>query len=152
MKITLRAVAAGAFLTALTAAGLTAHPALAEEIGLDFWHVPDLRIGMSDSDREYRDLEKKGEVITRRVAIRTETVEDLIAGRIDVEEAVRRFNELNRLEPKMVERVRRMYVGDTDEQRAGWQLVAHVRVFQHPRAAAVADQVACRIAYPNAAP
>jgi hypothetical protein len=151
MKLTLRAVAAGTFLAALTAAGLTAHPALAEDIGLDFWHVPDLRAGLSASEREFRDLERRGEVIGRRVAMRTETVEDLFAGRVGVEEAVRRFDELNRLDPRMVDRVRGMYPGDTDEERAGWQLAAHVRAYLHPRARAVADEVACRVAYPDTA-
>ena len=150
MKITLRTVAAGTFLTALGTAALTAHPALAREMGLDFWHVPELRAGITDSDRRARELEAMGQVIGRRLALRTETIEDLVAGRIKADEAARRFDELNRSEPTMLARVRRMYPGDTDQERAAWQLVAHVRVHAHPRAGEIADEVACRLAYPTA--
>ena len=151
MKLTPRAVAAGALLTALAAAGLTAHPALAQEIGLDFWHMPDLRAGMSDSERRFRELERTSELVGRRVALRVEAIEDLLDGQIGIAEAVRRFDELNRLEASMLERVRGMYPGDTDLEKAGWQLAAHVRVYLHPRAGEVADLVACRVAYPDAA-
>ena len=150
MKLTLRAVAAGTFLTALTVAGLTAHPALAQEIGLDFWHVPDLRAGLRASERRARELEQRGEVTLRRVGVRAETVDDLIAGRLTVADAVRRFDELNRSEPTVMERVRRMYPGATDEERAGWQLGGHGRTSPDPRAAAVADEAACWVAYPDA--
>lgn len=152
MKLTLRAAAAGTLLTALAAAGLTARPALAHEMGLDFWHVPDLRAGMSDSERRSRELEKAGDVVGRRVAVRRETIEDLLAGRVEIDDAVRRFDELNQAEPWIRERVRDMYPGDTDAEKAGWQLVAHVRAEPHPRAQEVAAAVACRIAYPDAAP
>jgi hypothetical protein len=151
MKLTPRAVAVGALLAAVAVAGLTAHPALAQGIGLDVWHLPDLRAGMSDSERQFRELEKRSEVIGRRLALRTEAIEDLLAGQIGIGEAVRRFDELNRLEPRTAERVRGMYPGDTDLERAGWQLAAHVRASPDPRAAEVADAVACRVAYPGTA-
>ena len=89
MNLTLRAVAAGAVLAALAAAGLAACPALAQDAGIDFWHAPDLRGGLTASERRARDLGLQGEAIARRVALRTETVEDLLAGRVGVEEAVR---------------------------------------------------------------
>jgi hypothetical protein len=151
MKLTLRAAAAGTFLAALAAAGLSACPALAQEAGIDFWHIPDLRGGMSDSERWARDLELEGEVIGRRVALRTETVRDVVAGRVGIAEAVRRFAELNRTDPRGLRRVRHMYDGATDEERAGWQLVAHLRAYRDPRADAAADAAACHLAYPEAA-
>src|SRR4051794_38383935 len=140
MKQTLRAVAAATFLAALATAGLTACPALAQEVGIDFWHVPDLRGGMSDTERRARDLELRGVVIARRVALRTETVRDLIAGRAGIEETLRRFAELNRQDPRALELVRLIYDGPTDEDRAGWQLVSHLRAYRDPRADAAADE------------
>jgi hypothetical protein len=150
MKRTLRAVAAGTFLAALATAGLTACPALAQEAGIDFWHVPDLHVGKSDSERLAHDLELRGEVIARRFALRTETVRDVIAGRAGIEEAARRFAELNRQDPRALKHVRIMYDGPTDEERAGWQLVSHLRACRDSRAAAAADEMACRLAYPAA--
>jgi hypothetical protein len=151
MKRTLRAVAAGTFLAALATAGLTACPALAEEAGIDFWHVPDLRGAKSNSERRARDLELRGEVIARRIALRTETVRDVIAGRAGIEEAARRFAELNGQDPRALGHVRTMYDAPTDEERAGWQLVSHLRAYHDPRADAAADEMACRLAYPAAA-
>ena len=151
MKRTLRAVAAGTFLAALATAGLTACPALAHEAGIDLWHVPNLRAGMSDTERRAHDLERMGEVISRRVALRMETVEDVVAGRVGIEEAMRRFVELNRTDPRALDRVRYMYDGTTDDERAGWQLVSHLRAYRDPRAVAAADEMACRLAYPTVA-
>jgi len=130
MKLTLRAVAAGTFLAALSIAGLTACPALAQDAGIDFWHVPDLQGGLSDSHRRARDLELEGEAIERRIALRIETVREVVAGRVEIDEAVRRFAELNRMDPPGLSRVRYMYAGATDEERAGWQLVSHLRAYR----------------------
>ena len=88
-------------------------------------------------------------MISRRVALRMETVEDVVAGRVGIEEAVRRFVELNRTDPRALDRVRYMYDGTTDDERAGWQLVSHLRAYRDPRAVAAADEMACRLAYPR---
>ena len=103
---------------------------------------------MLDSEREARELDRQAEVIVRRTAIRTETVAELLAGRLTAEEAVRRFDDLNRLEPGTLAHLRGLYEGQTDEERAAWQLVAHVRNHPDPRAQEVAAETACRLAYP----
>ena len=104
MKISLRALAAGSFLTALAAAGLTAHPALAEAAGVDFWQLPDLRFGADRSAAEGRELDRQGEVIYHRTTVRYETVRDVAEGRLSFEEGVARFVQLNRSNPTALAR------------------------------------------------
>ena len=143
MKISLRALAAGSFLTALAAAGLTAHPALAEAAGVDFWQVPDLRFGADRSAAEGRELDRQGEVIYHRTTVRYETVRDVAEGRLSFEEGVARFVQLNRSNPTALARARELFAGKTEDALAGWQLVGQLRANEHLRADAVADAGAC---------
>ena len=152
MRLLLRATAAGVGLAALAAVGITAYPAIAEGGGADPWDAPGWHSRLTECEREAGELARKEQVILRRTAVRAETVADLVAGRIDAADAARRFVELNRTCPDALRRVRQLYAGDTDEQRAVWQLVAHVRAYPHPRARAVADETACRLAFADPAP
>src|SRR4051812_22554924 len=143
MKISLRALAAGSFLTALAAAGLTAHPALAEAAGVDFWNVPDLRFGADRLAAEARDLDRHGEEVFHRTIVRYETVRDVAEGRLSFEEGVARFVRLNRSNPAALAHARQLYAGGTEDALAGWQLVGQLRANAHLRADAVADAGAC---------
>jgi hypothetical protein len=147
MKFSLRALAAGASLTALVVVAVTAYPALAREMEADARSDTDLRTELTATDRRAAELARQEHVVVRRTAMRAETVEDLIAGRIPVDEAVRRFVFLNHMEPGTLRRVNERYPGATDEERAGRQLVAHVRVHPDPRAAAAADDAARRLGH-----
>src|SRR4051812_20442047 len=118
MKFLLRALAAGASLTALVIAVVTAYPALAGEMETDAWSDTDLRTRMTEDDRRAQELAREEQVIMRRTAMRADTVADLIAGRIPVEEAVRRFVFLNHMDPGTLKRVNDRYPGATDEERA----------------------------------
>lgn len=148
MNRTLRALAAATCSIALVVAGIAAYPALAGDGESDVWTIVDWRARITTSEREARDLAKREEVIVRRTALRSETVTDLVAGRISPEDALTRFIDLNRTSPLALRRVREQFPGDTDEERAVWQLVAHVRAIPDVRAEAVADETACRLAYP----
>jgi hypothetical protein len=147
MKLTLRALLTGACLIALATVSVTAYPAFAEDLGVEFWGGPDWRTRLTESERRQRDLESAGAVILRRTAVRTELVNDLIAGRIQIDDAVRRFVELNRSSPETLERVRLTYPGNTHEERAAWQLVGHLRSRQTPQALALAEEISCGLAY-----
>jgi len=142
MKLTMRALVAGACLTAVVTVGVTAYPAPAEELGTDLWNGPDWRTRLSETEVRARELRRQEEVIVRRTALRTEVVDDLIAGRVTADDAVVRFAELNRTGPATLRRVRERYAGDTDDERAGWQLVGHLRARHEPRARMAADEVA----------
>ena len=136
MKLTLRTVAAG---TLLAAAGLTAFPSLAEAAGVDFWHTPNMHLGIASAEEEARRLDREGEATVRRTAVRFEIVGDVADGRRTFAEATARFVELNRSNPAALQYTRTMFPGDTDEARAAWQLVSHLRHFAHPKAKAAAD-------------
>lgn len=146
MKLTMRALVAGAFLTASAVVCITAYPALAQELSADIWDGPDWRTRLTDSERRAHELARQEEVVVKRVALRNEVVNDLIAGRLTADDAIVRFVELNRTGQEMMRRVRERYGGDTDEERAGWQLVSHLRSRQTPRARALADEVAGALA------
>lgn len=142
MKLTYRALIAGACLIALATVAVTAYPALAQDLGVEFWDAPDWRTRLAESERRHCELERAGDVVVRRTALRNETVNDLIAGRIRIDEAVRRFVELNNSSPTTLKLVRERHPGNTDEERATWQLVGHLRSRKTPRTLSLANEVA----------
>jgi hypothetical protein len=142
MKLGMRALLVYGCLIALGTVAVTAYPALAGEFGTDLWEGTDWRTRFTESERRAGELAREEQETVRRTAVRTETVSDLIAGRIRIGEAVERFVELNRAAPATRQRVRERYAGDTDEERAGWQLVGHLQSRRSPRALALADEVA----------
>jgi hypothetical protein len=148
MKLMLRALAAGSLLAALTGAGFTAYPAFARDTGFDFWESPDLQKRITACKQRARGLDRKGTSVVNRTMVRSETVDELLEGRLTLEEVVRRFVELNRSEPEMMGWVQSRFPGDTEEDRATWQLVSHLRVRLHPRAQVLADELACLTSYP----
>lgn len=148
MNHTLRVLAAGTFLTALVVAGAIGYPGLAADGDGPGRSIVDWQPGVATTRQEARALARREAELVRRSARRFRTVEDLLAGRIAPEDALARFVELNRSSPLALRRVREQFPGDTDEERAVWQLVAHVRVQPDPRAEDVADETACRLAYP----
>ena len=50
-----------------------------------------------------------------------------------------RFAEVNRSNAKSLGFTRKTYEGKSDDERAGWQLVSHLRVHPHPNAGPVVD-------------
>jgi len=151
MKLSLRALIAGACLIALGTVAVTAYPALAQDLGVEFWDGPDWRTRLAESERRHCELERVGEVVVRRTAVRTEAVNDLLAGRIQIDEAVRRFIDLNHSSPETLEHVRERYPGNTDEERAAWQLIGHLRCRRTPLALALANEVATALAHRSGA-
>ena len=148
MALPLRAlVAAATFLATLATAGMTADPVLAADAGIDFWNIPDLWRATEADAREWDELERKGQATARRLGVRAETVEGLVAGRIGPDEAVRTFVDLNRSDPAVLAWCRRHYAGASDEERAARQLVGHVRG-RGPDTGAVADATARRLGVP----
>jgi hypothetical protein len=150
MNLTLRALAAAIFVSATAVATLTAWPALAREIGLDGWNDPDPRAVLAAREREARALELSGEMIAQRLSARALAVDDLISSRIDADEAVRRFVELNRADPQVLGIIRDSHLAASDEGSATRQLVSHLRARPNPRARALADGLACRLVNPFA--
>lgn len=137
MKMTLRAALAGCL---FLVAALTAYPSLAAEVGFDFWNVSDLQAGMTTRADESRALDQESEVTLHRTMIRIEIATDVIEGRTTFEDGTARNAELNRSNAKALSFARKTFEGKSDEERAGWQLVSHLRVLTHPKANSVADE------------
>jgi hypothetical protein len=143
MKLSLRTVALGSFVFTLIAAALFAYPALAEESGTDFWNVFELQDRMAQAEQESRRAEREAALVMNRLAVRHEIIRDVMEGRMTMEEASQRYAELNKLQPPALEYVRRVFPGRTDEERAAWQLAAHLRRFGEPAAEALGEEWEC---------
>jgi hypothetical protein len=144
MKLTARALAAGAFVLALGALSLSAYPSVAEEAGVDIWQVVEDRRRIVAACDQQAALARDAESTARRMALRREAVRDVIDGRISFREGVHRFAELNLLQPGTVaEYTRRRFPGRTPEECAARQLVCQLRVAGEPRALALAGEWEC---------
>jgi len=145
VKLTLRLLAVSSLLSAAGVAAVLAYPAEADDPGGDIWQIVKARSSIEEADRSMRQLDLDDEHVMRRVAIREEVIRDLVAGRMTFQQATQRFVELNRTHPSALANLRRMYAGRTDEERAARQLVTHMRNCGNPAAAALADELGCRL-------
>jgi hypothetical protein len=69
-----------------------------------------------------------------RIALKQETVIDLLDRRLTVHEAVQRFLEISSSDPESLDHLRKA-VGDTDEEKALHQLIAFARTHANRNAA-----------------
>jgi hypothetical protein len=143
MKVSLRSLALLSILSSLLAVGLSAYPALAEEMGTDFWHVGELWARKSAAEESMRRLQREDELVMRRIAFKQEIVRDLLDGRIGFEEAASRFADLHRSDAVSMAYLRSQYPGETDENRAEWLLVRYLKVSEDRAAHPIAEEWAC---------
>jgi hypothetical protein len=147
MKCSLRAVALSSSLMAVAAGCLFANPSWAEDAGLDFWHVVDDQERIAASEASARRYDREIDRAMQRMAVRDETVRDVMDGRVSFEEGVRRFVELNRTLPgHLLEYTCQRYPAGTEEERAARQLISFLRLSREPAAVALADEQACALA------
>lgn len=130
--MSLRALAAISFLTALAAVGVFADPSAAEEAGLDVWHVVDDERRIRAAEESNRAFDRATEESARRIAARDEVKRDLAEGRLTFAEAAARFTQINRSDPRATVYARRFYPGRTEADVAARQLVQHLRVSLDP--------------------
>lgn len=143
MRLTLRTVAAGIFLAALGAGGITIYHSALHGADPARWDGPEDPLGIADRRRRAEELDRKGDVILRRTAIRHEIVTAVLAGGIDVADAIEQFDRLNHSDPEILALVRLQYPGSSDRERAGRHLAGFLRASRHAQAIALADQAAC---------
>jgi hypothetical protein len=143
MKLTVRTIALGTVLSVFTAAGLLVYPAFAEETAADIWTVIECQNQMADAERQMRERQCEDEVVLERIAMRREVIHDVVAGRLTFEEASLRFAELNRGHAAALNYVRRAFPGQSDEERAAWQLASHMRRSGDPAAQALGEELEC---------
>lgn len=147
MKWTLRAAALSLLLTTVAAGCLYANPSWAEEAGVDFWHVADDQNRIAVAEESARRFDKDIDRAMQRMAVRTETVRDVIDGRVTFEEGARRFVELNRALPAhLADYMCERYPARTDEERAERQLISFLRLIREPEAVALAAEWECVLA------
>jgi hypothetical protein len=141
MKWTLRAASLSTFLTALAAACLYANPTWAEDAGVDFWHVVDDQERIVAAEESARRFDKEIDRAMQRMAVRAETLRDVIDGRLTFDEGARRFVELNRTLPAhLAEYMCQRYPAQTELERAARQLVSYLRLTREPAALALAKE------------
>jgi hypothetical protein len=147
MKWTVRAAALSTFMTALAAGCLYANPTWAADAGVDFWHVVDDQKRIVAAEESARRFDQEIDRAMQRVAVRTETVRDVIDGRVTFDEGARRFVELNRSLPAhLAEYTCQRYPARTDEERAARQLISFLRLTREPAAFALAEEWQCALA------
>lgn len=134
MRWPLRFLAVSAVFAA--SALIASNTSLAEDLGIDVWHVPDLQDRVAAAESRDVELSRESTVVLRRLDWRSDVVADLIAGRISGGDAHARFLDANQSHPKATQYLRRMWPGRSDEERTARQLVVYVRVSGHPGAAA----------------
>jgi hypothetical protein len=145
MKLSVPTLAVGACLITLPVIGLSAASSVAESSGLDFWHVPELQSRIRATERSDAELELQSEQAMRRIALREEVVSELVSGRISFADAARRFAQINRTDPAAMRFARLTQPGNTDEERAARQLIAHVRALGTRRSVDLAADLECEL-------
>jgi hypothetical protein len=146
MKLSLRTMALGTFVFALIAAAVFTYPAIAEESGTDFWNVFEFQDRAAQAEQESRRAEREDTIVMNRLAVRHEIIRDVLDGRLTFEEASQRYADLNRSQPAALNFVRKAFPGKTDDEKAAWQLAAHLRHFGEPLAVALGEEWECVLA------
>jgi hypothetical protein len=144
MRWLLRTAAVSSFVAALGALGVFAYPSLANDVG-ELWHVMDDQERIRAAEESNSRIDREAFLIRERIALKDEVVRDLLDGRIGFDEAAERFAEMNRMQPSALKLVRLRFPGQTDEERAAWQLLNYVRRSTALRDQALADDWECRL-------
>jgi hypothetical protein len=79
-------------------------------------------------ERRAEALRGQKEAIFTRAEARQQVIDELIAGRMTLKQAVARFGELNAMEPEQMTVVRETFPGDSDEERLCRQVLGQVQV------------------------
>ncbi len=117
-------------LPVLVLAGVSAHPSLAQSLGIDLWELPALQRSMEESRERARQLEYKNDDVRKRIMIKEILITDLIEGRSTLEEVAGQFLTLNETSPEYMEVIRSSYEGSTDLEKTIQNVIdfASVRV------------------------
>jgi len=111
---------------------LSVHPTWAQSIGADVWNVPGLREEMRDTRSETDRLEAEDEQVRRRIAVKDAIADDLLAGRITLNEAVERFAEMLPTRSKHMAAIRDRYPGTTDREKIAHHTIAYTALHASP--------------------
>ena len=141
MNLSMRHFVVGSFLFSLVGIGLFAYPSLAEEAGIDFWNVPEYQRRIRSAQQRREELDRKDKIVLQRTILKVEVVEQLIAGVWTFEEAVTRFETINRTMPTGMPAAG-PEPGRTDREKAAFQLVRYLRSLNTPQSKLLAERLA----------
>jgi hypothetical protein len=113
----LRLAACAAAVAVFFAGAWVTSPALVRDLGLDLWEFPAWQRSLGSQVERKQELVRRWHVAERRDQMKTEICRDLLAGRITLREAARRFDELPEPSDRLREDLRFQYPQGTDEER-----------------------------------
>lgn len=97
------------------------------EMGWDVWNYDEYRSELWKEQQRKRELKVEGDLAMRRILIRNQVTQDLIEGRITLDDAMASFDELNSARPELTTLVRYHYPAPTQEGSVRRQVIRHVR-------------------------
>jgi hypothetical protein len=113
----LRLVACAALLSGVYTAVSYLRPALMHECGLEFWELPAWQLRIDAQYDRQRELDRRWQISAARDHEKTQICRELIAGRITLREAARRFAELPDPPERFWEDLRKNFPQGTDPER-----------------------------------
>ena len=118
----------------------------AEDLGLDFWRVPDLENQVASGEDRYAELDRQDDAVKARMVVRNQLLADLLAAKITLDEAGRAFLALNRQDTSIIEAMRLYHPAGTDSDRAFRQVVRHMAAMASPGCRDRAEDLKCELA------
>src|SRR5262245_61415189 len=106
----------GLFLVGAAGIGY-AHPEWTADLSADFSELSRWNQQLEACCRQAADLESQREATLRRIELKTDVAEDLIAGRLTLRQAATRFKELNADLPQFPSQSRLQYPDGSDDER-----------------------------------
>jgi hypothetical protein len=100
----------------LTVAGAT-RPVLLRDLGLNIWEWPGWQRNLDSQVERKQELMRRWQVSERRDQMKSAICRDLLAGRLTLREAARRFEELPEPSDHLQEDLRFQFPQGTDEER-----------------------------------
>ena len=98
-------------------------PEWASEVGLDLWNLPKLDSDVDRLRKHNDELEQQTRVTMNRLNAKLAIVDELYNGNLTLRDAVVRFRNLNRSNPKFVEQARLNRPNCSDDDCQFWNII-----------------------------
>lgn len=110
-------------LTAALGGVVVMHPGLARAAGVDFWNLADARAELATAAEQTVVLTGRDDTILRRIVIKEDLVDGVVAGRTDLAKVAAEFLELNADAPAHLDYLRTHVRGDSDLERSARNVI-----------------------------
>lgn len=115
-----------------------------EQVGLDVWNIDDLQRQAASAKDRNLELDRERDQSMGRIEFKMTLAKDLVAGRTSFANAVDQCLAANQ-DPKVQEMVRRVCKGETDAERAAYQMIGYVYALQTVEAEELARTLECEV-------